>query len=161
VKKEEFYQYVSDGFRPAESLVKMVPEDKLDWKPAEGFMSVGQLICHLCDGGVGEALRKTIHGDWPGMEEMEASMKQEMPACGVGEALEKLETDRKVLHETLSGVTQEDFENMLVSVPWGWEAKMEMMAHHFVSHFFHHKMQLFMYLKLLGFPVNTTTLYFG
>ena len=102
-----------------------------------------------------------VYGDWPGMEEMEASMKEEMPGCGVEEALEKLETDKKVLEETLSGVTGDDFENRLVSVPWGWEAKMEMMELQFLSHFFHHKMQLFMYLKLLGFPVNTTTLYFG
>ena len=161
MKKDEFYQYIIDSFRPAETLVKMVPEDKLDWKPAPGFMSMGQLICHLCDGGIGEALRKTISGDWPGPEELEASMKQEMPACSTEEALEKLETDKKVLKETLSGVTEKDFENKLVTVPWGWEAKMEMMALQFLSHFFHHKMQLFTYLKLLGLPVNTTTLYFG
>ena len=161
MKKDEFYKYVIESFRPAESLVKMVPEDKLDWKPASEFMSLGQLICHLCDGGIGEALRKTISGDWPSQEELEASMKQEMPSCGVQEALSKMETDRKVLHETLSAVTEEDFENKLVSVPWGWEANTEMMALQFLSHFFHHKMQLFMYLKLLGFPVNTTTLYFG
>ena len=161
VKKNEFQQYVMESFRPAESLLKMIPEDKLDWKPAAGFMSMGQLIHHLCDGGIGEALRKTISGDWPSQEELEASMKQEMPACSVEEALDKLETDRTVLKATLSQVTEEDFENKLVSVPWGWEAKIEMMGLQFLSHFFHHKMQLFMYLKLLGFPVNTTTLYFG
>ena len=161
MKKEDFYQYVMESFRPAETLVRMVPADKMEWKPAPGFMSMGQLICHLCDGGIGEALRKTISGDWPDMEELEEEMKQEMPACDVEEALDKLETDRRVLHETLSGVTDEDFENKLVSVPWGWEAKMEMMALQFLSHFFHHKMQLFTYLKLLGLPVNTTTLYFG
>jgi uncharacterized damage-inducible protein DinB len=161
MKKEEYRQYVLDAFRPAESLIKMVPADKLDWKPAPDFMSMGQLICHLCDGGIGEALRKTISGDWPKPEEMEASMKHEMPVCDIREALDKLEKDKTVLNETLSGVTEEDFQNKLVSVPWGWEAKMEMMALQFMSHFFHHKMQLFMYLKLLGFPVNTTTLYFG
>ena len=95
------------------------------------------------------------------MEELEASMKQEMPACGIQEALDKLEQDKKVLTETLSGVSEEDFQNRQVSVPWGWEAKVEMMALQFLSHFHHHKMQLFTYLKLLGLPVNTTTLYFG
>jgi uncharacterized damage-inducible protein DinB len=161
VKKEEFYKYVMDSFRPAETLIKMVPEDKLDYRPASGFMSMGQLICHLCDGGIGESLRKTVRGDWPKMDEMEESMKHELPACSPQEALDKLEQDREVLRETLDGVSEKDFTNKLVSVPWGWEAKIEMMALQFLSHFFHHKMQLFTYLKLLGFPVNTTTLYFG
>jgi len=35
------------------------------------------------------------------------------------------------------------------------------MALDFRDHFVHHKMQLFTYLKLLGFPVNTETLYMG
>lgn len=161
MKKEDFQQYVMDSFRPAESLLKMVPADKLDYKPAPDFMSMGQLVCHLCDGGIGEALRKTNSGDWPKMEEMEESMKHEMPACTIQEALDKLELDKKVLSETLAGISEEDFQNKLVSVPWGWEAKMEMMALQFLSHFFHHKMQLFTYLKLLKQPVNTTTLYFG
>jgi hypothetical protein len=36
---------------------------------------------------------------------------------------------------------------------------MEPMAIHFLEHFNNHKMQLFTYLKLLGLPVNTQTLY--
>jgi len=161
VKKEDFYQYVMDSFRPTESLIKMIPVDKLDYKPAPDFMSMGQLICHLCD-GVGDALRMTITGDWPKPEEMEESMKQgNIPSCDVQEALSKLEKDKTALSETLAGVTEEDFQNKIVTVPWGWEAKMDMMALQFLSHFHHHKMQLFTYLKLLGLPVNTTTLYFG
>lgn len=161
MKKEEYYQYVLDSFRPAISLIKLIPDDKLDYKPAPDFMSMGQLIYHLCDGSIGNALRKTIHGDWPPPEEMEASLNKEMPECGIQEALDKLEQDKKVLHETLNGITEDDFQNKIVTVPWGWEAKTEMMALQFLSHFFHHKMQLFTYLKLLGLPVNTTTLYFG
>jgi uncharacterized damage-inducible protein DinB len=161
VKKEEFFQYVMDAFQPAESLVKMVPSDKLDWKPASDFMSIGQLIRHLCEGGIGDALRKTIRGEWPKPEEMEESMKHELPACGIEEAIAKLDEDRKALRETLDEVSEEDFANRIVSVPWGWEAKIEQVALRFLEHFFHHKMQLFTYLKLLGLPVNTTTLYFG
>lgn len=160
VKKEEYRQYVMDACRPAATLIKMVPADKLDWKPGEGFMSYGQLICHLSD-GVGEALRKTVSGDWPPPEETESSLKHEMPSCSVDEALAKLEEEGKVLEETLAGISEDDFQNRMVSVPWGWEAKMEKMALQFLEHFFHHKMQLFMYLKLQGFPVDTMTLYFG
>ena len=160
MKKEEYIQYVIDAFRPAETLIKMVPDDRLDWKPGEGFMTVGQLIGHLGE-GVGDALRKTLHGDWPAPEATEGSMKHSMPACNVDEALDKLKTDVIILEETLSGISEEDFQNLIVSVPWGWKAKTERLSLQFLEHFFHHKMQLFMYLKMMGFPVNTETLYFG
>jgi hypothetical protein len=161
VTKDEYCQYVLDSFRPAESLLKMVPADKLDWKPGPTFMSLGQLICHM-SGGVGGELRMLVTGNWPKPEEMEGAMQQgSMPSCNVQEALANLESDKSVLREVLAGVTEEDFRNRIVSVPWGWESKMERMALDFREHFINHKMQLFTYLKLLGFPVNTNTLYFG
>jgi hypothetical protein len=161
VKKDEFYQYALESFRPAESLLKMVPADKLDWKPGPSFMSMGQLICHLSD-GIGKELRMMITNSWPKPEEMTEAMKQgNLPTCGVQEALAKLEKDKTTLREVLSGVTEEDFASKIVSVPWGWKSKMEKMALDFREHFVNHKMQLFTYLKLLGYPVNTETLYFG
>jgi hypothetical protein len=91
---------------------------------------------------------------------MESGMKLEnMPSCGVQEALDKLAKDQKILRATLDGISEADFTNQVVSVPWGWKAKMEIMAVSFLGHFDNHKMQLFTYLKLLGLPVNTETLY--
>jgi ribosomal protein L6P/L9E len=101
-----------------------------------------------------------LSGKWPSMEEMEKGMKLEnLPSCSPQEALDKLEKDKKTLRQVLEGVTQKDFTNKVVSVPWGWKGKMELMAIHFLEHFTNHKMQLFTYLKLLGLPVNTQTLY--
>jgi hypothetical protein len=161
MNKDEFHQYVLDAYRPAESLLRMAPADKLEWKPGPTFMSLGQLICHL-SGGVGSDLRVLVAGTWPAPQEIEEGMKLEnMPTCGVEEALRKLEQDKTTLREVLAGVTEEDFANKIVSVPWGWKSKMERMALDFREHFINHKMQLFTYLKLLGLPVNTGTLYFG
>ncbi len=159
MKKEEFYKYALDSFRPAENLLKMVPADKLDWKPGPSFMSLGNLIHHL-SAGIGEELHMAFTGNWPKPEEMEASMKQ-MPSCTVSEALERLEGDKTTLRKVLDSVSEEDFANKIISVPWGWKSPMEKMALDFREHFTNHKMQLFTYLKLLGFPVNTNTLYFG
>lgn len=159
--KDEFYQYALDSYRPTESLLKMVPEDKLDWKPGPNFMTMGQLICHLTD-GIGTELRMAITNSWPKPEEMSEAMKQgAMPTCKLQEALAKLEKDKTTLREVLSEVTEDDFTNRIISVPWGWKSKMEKMALDFREHFTNHKMQLFTYLKLLGFPVNTETLYVG
>ncbi len=161
MKKEEYIQFVMDSYRPAESLLKMVPVDKLDWKPGPKFMTLGQVICHL-SGGIGGELRMLITGSWPKPAEMEESMKQgKMPSCTVPEALANLEKDKETLREVLAGITEEDFANKIVSTPWGWQSKMEQMALNFREHFTNHKMQLFTYLKLLGFPVDTNTLYGG
>ena len=157
VNKEEFYQYALDSFRPAETMLKMVPADKLDWKPGPSFMTLGQLIYHLSS-GIGTELHMAFTNSWPKPEDM---ISKEMPTCNVQEALDKLEKDKMTLREVLASVSEEDFANKIISVPWGWKSKMEKMALDFREHFTNHKMQLFTYLKLLGFPVNTETLYMG
>jgi len=157
--KNEFYEVVMQSVRPAEKLISMVPTDKLDWRPGPTFMSTGQVIFHLSD-GLGVGLETMLSGKWPPSEEMEAAMKLEnMPSCSFQEALDRLAKDSRILRSTLDGITDADFTNRIVSVPWGWNAKLEIMAVHFLVHFSHHKMQLFSYLKLLGLPVNTESLY--
>ena len=157
--KSEFYKFAMESVRPAEKLIGMVPADKLDWKPGPTFMSLGQLVCHLSD-GLGGGFETLLSAKWPSPEEMEAGMKLEnMPSCGVQEALGKLEKDKKVLRTALDGISEADFTNRVVSVPWGWKAKLEILGLSFLGHFNNHKMQLFTYLKLLGLPVNTETLY--
>jgi len=159
VKKDEYFQYAIDSFKPVENMLKMVPADKLDWKPGPTFMSMGELICHL-GSGIGSELRMAVNNSWPTPEEMNEAMKQ-MPSCNVQEALQKLEKDKTDLRKLLAGLTEEEFATKVISVPWGWKSSVERMALDFRDHFAHHKMQLFIYLFLLGFPVNTETLYMG
>jgi hypothetical protein len=159
VKKDEYFQYAMDAFKPAEKMLKMIPADKLDWKPGPTFMSMGELIFHL-GGGIGSELKMALNNSWPKPEEMTEAMKK-MPSCNVQEALQKLEQDKLVLGDILKGLTEEEFATKIISVPWGWKASVEKMALDFREHFVNHKMQLFTYLKLLGFPVNTETLYMG
>jgi uncharacterized damage-inducible protein DinB len=157
VKKDEFFQYALDAFKPAETMLKMVPADKLDWKPGPTFMTMGQLICHLSS-GIGTELKMAIDNSWPSMSE--GGMPQ-FPSCDAAEALANLEKDKTTLRSILDAMSEEDFATKLISVPWGWKSKAEKMALDFRDHFVHHKMQLFTYLKMLGLPVNTETLYMG
>jgi hypothetical protein len=157
--KNEYYEMVIDSYRPAEKMIGMVPADKLEWAPGPTFMSTGQVLCHLSE-GVGGGLDMLVTGKWPTMKEMEEGMKLEkLPSCGVQEALDKLKKDKEILRQVMDGVSEEDFANKVVTVPWGMTAKMERMTISFLEHFTNHKMQLFTYLKLLGLPVNTETLY--
>jgi hypothetical protein len=157
--KNEFYEVVMENYRPAEKLIGMVPADKLGWRPGPTFMSVGQVICHLSD-GFGGGFEMLLSGKWPSMDEMAEGMKLEnLPSCTSQEALDRLEKDKKILRQVLDGVSEEDFTNKVVSVPWGMAGKVERIAISFLNHLSNHKMQLFTYLKLLGLPVNTETLY--
>jgi hypothetical protein len=157
--KNDFSEMVLQSMGPAESLINMVPADKLGWRPGPNFMSTGQVLAHLSD-GLGGGLETTLSGKWPSMQEMESGMKLEnMPSCGVHEALSKLEKDKAILRSTLDSISEEDFTHRVVSVPWGWTTKFEIIGVAFLGHFNNHKMQLFTYLKLLGLPVNSETLY--
>ena len=159
--KDEFYDFAMQAYRPAETLIRMAPADKLDWRPAANFMSLGQLLCHVSE-GLGGELRLLVTGNWPTMEEMDKEMRLEsLPACSVVEALAKLEKDKATLREALAGISAEDFAQKVVSVPWGVQGKTEKMALYFREHLTSHKQQLFTYLKLLRLPVDTTTLYGG
>jgi len=159
--KDEFYDFVMQAYQPALTMIRMAPADKLDWRPGPKFMSLGQVVCHLST-GLGTELRVMLTGNWPTMEEMDKGMRQEnMPACTPAEALANLGKDKTTLREILAGVSAEDFAQKVVSVPWGAKGKIEQMALYFREHFTNHKQQLFTYLKLLGLPVDTTTLYGG
>jgi len=159
VTKNDFYELVLQAYQPAEAMIRMAPADKLNWRPGPKFMSLGQLICHLAS-GLGSDLHCLLTGEWPKSEEMAEAMKLEnLPSCTIEEALKSLEHDKTTLRETLDRISEEDFAQKIVSVPWGWQAKMERMLVLFREHFTNHKMQLFLYLKLLDLPVNTETLY--
>ena len=159
--KNEYYECVMEAHRPAERLIGMVPADKLEWRPGPKFMNLGQVICHLTE-SLGEGIRSLATNQWPPMEEMEVAMKLEnIPSCGVDEALKRLNKDKQTLREVLDGISEQDFAQKVVTVPWGMQGKMERMALSFLEHFTNHKMQLFTYLKLLDLPVDTNTLYFG
>ena len=159
--KEDFYDMVMHANRPVITLIAMVPADRLDWRPGAKFMTLGQLICHISL-GVGDGIRLLHTGQWPAMDEMLTGMKQEnLPSCGVEEALKKLEADKAVLREALAAISEHDFAEKIVSVPWGMKGKFEVLALAFLEHFTNHKMQLFTYLKLLDLQVDTQVLYFG
>jgi hypothetical protein len=153
MKKDAFCQYCIDSYRPVENMLKMVPADKLGWKPGDNFMTVGELISHLCE-GIGGELKMLVTGNWPVHHE------GPMPKCNQLEGLAKLEKDKDVLRELIAGISEEDFASRQAVTPWGASGTIEKMGFDFREHFTNHKMQLFTYLKLLGLPVNTQTLYF-
>ena len=159
-----------DKLRPStETLMKMAPKDKLNWKPAEGnFLTLGQVLEHLTTGL--EGARCFITGDWgveltpegelpPEMEMLPPAEK--FPSCDPDTALKKLDESYRSAKESLGKLSEEEFRSKMVKAPWGEEGAMWAMLLSLLEHQINHKYQLFFYLKMLGLPVNTITLYMG
>jgi uncharacterized damage-inducible protein DinB len=161
MNKQDFIEMMQKTQAPLKNMVEMIPDDKLDWAPGEGFMTVGQVIKHLSENWC--VIKMMATNEWPfsSEEEVAEAMKLEnMPSCTKAEALSAMERDLSgavdfIEHE----VSEEDFFNKEISAPWGFKGPVWKAALMTKEHQVNHKMQLHIYLKQLGLPVNTETLY--
>jgi hypothetical protein len=161
VKKSDFIELMRRTQTPLKGMIEMVPDNKLDWAPDKGFMSTAQVLKHLSESWC--VIKAMVTNQWPfnDFKELQESLKLEnMPGCSKAEALQAIEKD---LNDTIdfieNEISDEDFFSKVVSAPWGFNGetwKAVLMAK---DHLVNHKMQLHIYLKLLGQPVNTQTLY--
>ena len=163
MKTSDFIEQMELTQRPLRKMVEMVPEDKLGWAPAKGFMTVGQLIKHVSENWC--VIRMMVKNEWPfsSPEQMAEAMRLEnIPSCSKAEALAAMDKDLK---ETITyvkkGITEQDFFSRVVTAPWGFKGEIWKGVLMAKDHQMNHKMQLHVYLKLLGLPVNTQTLYGG
>lgn len=158
--------YAESVYAATLGLMRLVPEDKLTWRPADGnWMTCGQLLAHLPE-ATGLCMNGFINDAWPPPPEAAGDAMlppaEAMPTVGsVAEAVQMLERDRDLARRLLTELSEDDFRNRIVTAPWApdqpmplWRALLEM-----VEHQSSHKVQLFFYLKLLGLPMNTFTLY--
>ena len=158
-------EYADQVYKATAGLVKMVPEKKLNWRPAEtnNWMTMGQLLDHLAS-ATGRPMQGFITGQWPEMPGAEDGMlppAEKWPSVWtVAEALRKLEADRRLTAQLLADLPDEDFRGRMVAAPWN-PAPLPLCSQllHMVEHQISHKTMLFAYLKLLGVEVTTGHLY--
>ena len=161
MNKNEFIEIMKKAQAPLKGMVEMIPDDKLDWAPGEGFMKMGQVIKHLSENWC--IVRMMVTNDWPfsDMEELGDAMKLEnLPSCTKSEAIAAMEKDlNDAVAYIQNDLSEEVFFEKTVSAPWGFDGEIWkgvlMAKEHQVSH----RMQLHIYLKQLGLPVHTGTLY--
>lgn len=161
VKKSDFIEMMRRTQAPLKTMIEMVPEDKLDWAPDKNFMSIAQVLKHLSENWC--VIKMMVTNQWPfnDFKEMQEALKLEnMSGCSKAEALQAIVTD---LNETIDfiekDISEEDFFSKVVTAPWGFEGEIWKAVLMSKNHQVNHKMQLHLYLKLLGKPVNTQTLY--
>lgn len=161
---------IEPAYRVTESLLDLVDDDALDWKPAAGdnWMTTGQLLKHITD-ACGGAFRGFVTGDWglpEGTDVSDLSPEDMLPPAeamptveSVAEAKTALDADRRLALEMLADIDEAKLEK---PVPAPWDPSEVPLGHRLlqmVEHLKQHKAQLFYYLKLQGKPVDTSDLW--
>lgn len=133
-------------------VLEKIPADKLNWRPHAKSLSMGQLALHIAvvPGRILPMLQKTEHEIDPG------AFKFEEPKSVV-EILAVLDQSTKDAGAFLNALTDEE-----ARASWTLKAgdrtlftksRMEVVRMIMLSHIYHHRGQLSVYLRLLDVPV--------
>jgi uncharacterized damage-inducible protein DinB len=133
-------------------VLERVPGDKLSWKPHPKSMSLGQLALHTAV--IPAALSKLAQVD-----EFDASQANfEAPAPkDTKEVLATLDTSLKVAEEYLDGISESEAVGAWRMTSKGKELfsmpRVVFLRTIMLNHWYHHRGQLSVYLRLLDVPV--------
>lgn len=156
---QNYLTYFNEMVAPTEALFRMVPEDKLHWKPTEKSFTAAQLMTHM-----GEALQAyaggIASGNWGFTSMRELFVRNRRTnELTVDDAVELLRVNLEEFRRAIGALTDEEFDRGEIDSPQlgrvpRWRAAMLAVEHHV-----NHKAELFMYLKSIGSQVNTGHLY--
>ena len=145
-----------DEFREEAAITKRVlarvPADKLTWKPHQKSMSLGQLALHIAS-GPGDLARISQ------LDEFDAANADFNPPAprNVEEIHAALDASIRAAEECLSGMTdQKAMENWRLTVhgkPVFTKSRIGILRSVMLNHWYHHRGQLSVYLRLLDVPV--------
>jgi uncharacterized damage-inducible protein DinB len=136
-------------------VLERVPEDKLDWKPADKSMTMCRLATHLAEmpsWGVHALTLDELDINPPGGEPY-----QPVELGSVSEILELFDTNVAKLLATLESTSDDEFKR-----PWTLknggeeiftEPKIGVLRGMVMNHSIHHRGQLSVFLRLNGVPL--------
>ena len=161
MNRKEFITYYQEICQPMVTLMKMAPKDNLDWKPLPNTWNLGQVLQHCA--GTPQMFVIAIKNTWPSQEELQKMFTNSLsnPQMSGEEAAAAFESNKAKVIEELSKVSDSDFLNKQMDTIFVKGSLSKVLQHFATDHQNNHKHQLFTYLKLLGAPVNTMTLYRG
>ena len=149
-KIDEILMEMEEEAAATRKLFERVPEDKLAWKPHSKSWSLGQLALHVAGipGGV---------SPMTAVDELEAPTFEQREATSRAELLETLERGLQTAREILSAMDDERLKTpwtlrangrVLMTIPRG-----ALIRTILLNHYYHHRGQLVVYLRLLNVPV--------
>jgi uncharacterized damage-inducible protein DinB len=141
-----------DEARTTRRVLERVPTDKLSWKPAAKSMSVGQLALHIAavPGRTVSMFRKTEHEVDPNAFQFEEAKSTE-------EILAVFDQSVKDAGAYLDGLDEEQLRAAWTLKANGrtlfTKARQDVLRMIVLSHIYHHRGQLAVYLRMLDVPV--------
>lgn len=137
-------------------VLEAVPQDRLDWKPHEKSMSLGQLAGHIAE------TPSWVHAMLEGDFDISALAGDYVPFVpgSRSELLETFEKNVAGFGDMLSG-RDDDFLSVTWTMRNGETVMMSVPRHEAIRttaihHSIHHRGQLSVYLRLLGVPLPQT-----
>ena len=159
--RKEYLKYVEGTYKAARGLIQLTPDNKLDFKPKDGLMTVAQVLKHLAS-SLGASLSMAVNNSWPEIPEEEMLPPAEkMPKSNsAAEALEEIDRDWELLKQEFEKITDGEFNQNEINVPWmPFPMTLVEFMMQAMEHLSNHRMQLFTWLKLSGEELNTGHLY--
>lgn len=154
MEKEDFLLELQFLHKNLLHYLEYWPEGKNDWQPTENSFSLLKLASHLYNlpgdyalilGGELEKYKEIIKSDWTEKD--------------VNDLKESLDRGVKLLQETIQSFSNAEMTEKLYPWPFGEPLTAKKHLFTLITHMYHHRGQLHLYLKQLGQPVNTETLF--
>jgi len=148
---QEIADQLNEEIPATEKMLSRIPDDKLDWKPHERSMSLGQLAGHVAD----------MYGWFDfvvGRDKLDFAEPYDYPqqfdSATLVAYLKKRVEDS---HNTLKNAAGDDVLEETWTLRNGdqvlWEDKKKVVVRSTFGHIAHHRGQLAVYLRLLDIPV--------
>jgi len=154
VKREHFILQLTAVAGTAAYLLGLCPRDKLEHRPGEGMRSLGELADHfaaqpLVDLAVmqgtpvevAETIEETLHSGRP------------------SEWVEIFERGIRATVEYFESMPEDEFETKMTRAHYGTAKTQALWLLEMIGHVYHHRGQLYVYLKMFGLPVDVEHLY--
>ena len=159
--KAQYLSWFDEVVGPTESIFRLVPPDKLDWKLTEESFTLGQLLRHM-PGALFFFAKVINNEEWPAKSLREVMVANRThPSTTVEEAIAKLGSSTIAFKGAIDALSEEQFQNEMVDTPQKGRVGYWRYCAFALEHHIHHVMEMHLNLKLLGVKVNTKTLYTG
>jgi uncharacterized damage-inducible protein DinB len=154
VRREDLLFHLKSVGQSVVGLLRRCPVDRLEYRPAEGMRSLSELANHFA--AVPLVDLATLQGN---PREVTETIEETLHGAGPTEWAEIFNRGIRAVEEYFEGLTEEEFETRPSRAHYGTSHAQSIWLLELVCHTYHHRGQLYVYLKSVGVPVDVEHLY--
>lgn len=156
---QQYLTWFDEVVAPTEPMFRLIPPEKLDFKPNPSSFTIGQLISHI---PLSLSFNtKVINGDPLPLKSLREIFvaNRRQAAFTVEQAIECLRAALPSYHQAVERLGDNRFQGEFLDTPQKGRVQYWRICLFVAEHHIHHLMELHLDLKLIGVNVNTRTLY--